>query len=459
MPFIPHTSEEIQTMLESIGVKNVSDLLDEIPKKLLIENELAIPEGLMEMALKREMRERSKQDEVELNFMGAGAYEHHIPSAVWSIASRGEWRTSYTPYQAEASQGTLQLLYEYQTMMAGLMAMEVSNASLYDGASGLAEAILMAVRLQAKQNKTSIILPRTVHPLYRQVVQTIVSAQGIKIIDLPYQKETGRIDTEQLEQLDLTSVAAIVIPQPNYFGILEAVHELTDWAKSKQILVIGLVNPLSMALLSPPGEWGKMGADIGCGEGQPLGIPLASGGPYFGFLCCKKEFIRQLPGRLVGRTTDSDNKEGFALTLQAREQHIRRAKATSNICTNQGLLVTAATLYMSLLGESGLSRVAKACYANTEKLVKKLQTLEGVEIVFPTSPVFHECVLKFSTPIETVIKTLSKQGIQPGVSLKSDYPELGESLLICATETKTEADLNRFVQALSVAVKEKATTC
>ncbi|WP_455216837.1 aminomethyl-transferring glycine dehydrogenase subunit GcvPA, partial [Kaarinaea lacus] len=368
MPFIPHTEEEIRDMLAAIGVESIENLFDEIPKELRSSGLQKVPQGLNEMQVGRLMSERAEADARTLCFAGAGAYEHHIPSAVWEITTRGEFYSAYTPYQAEASQGTLQLLYEFQTMMTRLTGMDVSNASLYDGASALAEAVLMAVRANRKSKSKRILMPRTVHPTYRKVTHTIVHNQGITLEELDYDRNSGIIEPASLPA-EPGDVAALVIPQPNYFGNLEEVDALTDWAHQHNMLVIAVVNPTAMAILSAPGDWGEIGADIVCGEGQPLGVPLASGGPYFGFMCCRQDYVRQMPGRIIGRTTDLDGKVGYSLTLQAREQHIRRSKATSNICTNQGLLVTAATIYMALTGPRGLERVASHSHANTRALV------------------------------------------------------------------------------------------
>jgi glycine dehydrogenase subunit 1 len=450
MPFIPHTEQEVEDMLAVIGAATVDELFDEIPANLRIQHLPPIPPQLTEMELLRLMRERAAKDVNILNFIGAGAYEHHIPAAVWDITSRGEFMTAYTPYQAEASQGTLQLLYEYQTMMASLMSLDVSNASLYDGGSALAEAVLMAARTHRKNKTHRILMPNTVHPLYRQVVKTIASQQDIQLVDVPFDRATGKIDLSALENISKENLTALVIPQPNFFGVLEDVDALTDWAHANHALVIGVVNPLAMALLKPPGQWGKKGADIACGEGQALGVPLASGGPYYGFLCCKQEHVRQLPGRIVGRTVDQNGKQGFVLTLQAREQHIRRAKATSNICTNQGLLVTASTIHMSLLGPEGLRKVALACHQNLKMLEEKLKKVEGIRIVF-SSYSFHELVIELKKPVESVLTELAKNKIQGGFQLKKYYPELGNCLLICVTETKTPDDLDLFVSKLEKA--------
>lgn len=445
MPFIPHTEEDIAEMLASIGAKSIEDLFDEIPKELVSGKLTGVPAGLSELEITRLMMERANKDGFYQNYIGAGAYEHHIPAAVWQITTRGEFYSSYTPYQAEASQGTLQLLYEYQSMMASLTGMNVSNASMYDGATALAEAALMAVRSHKTSRK--ILIPRTVHPIYRQVVRAIVSNQKIEVVELPFDTKTGQIDPASLTKMDFGDFAALVIPQPNFFGVLEQVDALTDWAQSKNAFAIGVVNPTALALLKPPGEWGSKGADIAVGEGQPLGIPLSSGGPYFGFMACKNELVRQMPGRIIGRTTDLDGKEGFVLTLQAREQHIRRSKATSNICTNQGLMVTAATIYMSLIGPEGLRRIAAQSHASTLELVEQLEKISGVKRTFSTAA-FHETALTLPKPTADVLAKLKQKGILGGFDLGAHYPELGNALLVCVTETKTAADLQNYSAAL-----------
>jgi len=453
MPYIPHTPEDITAMLATIGVGSIEDLFDEIPAALRCGNLEKIPSALTEMEIGQLMRQRANQDSGAICFIGAGAYEHHIPAAVWEIATRGEFYSAYTPYQAEASQGTLQLLYEFQTMMANLTGMEASNASLYDGASALAEAVLMAVRL-TKSKAKSILMPTTVHPIYRRVVETLVKNQGIKLVEIPYHAELGIITPDSLTKFAEIDTAALVIPQPNFFGGLEAVDELTDWAHAQGIFVIGVVNPLTLAVLSPPGEWGAKGADIVCGEGQPLGIPLSYGGPYFGFMCCKKAYVRQLPGRIIGRTVDLDGNTGYTLTLQAREQHIRRSKATSNICTNQGLMVTAATIHTALLGAEGLERVALTCHANTTALVEKLTGRTQVNQVFK-GPFFHETVLQLEKPVDDVLRELAAHNILGGYNLAKFYPELGHSLLVCATEMRTQEQIDDYGEKLRMVMNKK----
>lgn len=452
MPFIPHTKDDIQSMLATIGANSIDALFDEIPASLRIAGLEGIPPGLSEMEIGRLMSERARLDGRPLSFLGAGAYEHHIPSAVWAITTRGEYYSAYTPYQAEASQGTLQLIYEYQTMISSLTGMQVSNASLYDGGSAVAEAALMAVRAHRKSKSLRVIIPTTVNPNYRRVAESTAGNQGLRFETVPYQRGTGLIDQTALQAFAGEDIAALVIQQPNFFGQLEDVDALTDWAQAAGMLVIAVVNPTSLAMLKPPGEWGQRGADICVGEGQPLGVPLSSGGPYFGFMTTRMDYVRSMPGRIVGRTVDLEGRTGYTLTLQAREQHIRRGKATSNICTNQGLLMTAATIYMSLIGPQGLAAVAEASLVRTAELVAALSALPGVRVAFD-GPRFHEAVVLLERPAAAVLAELERHGILGGVDLSADYPELGQALLVCATETKTTADIARYAAALGDALK------
>ena len=454
MPFIPHTDQDIQKMLDVIGVSAIDDLFDEIPKHLRAKSLDKVPEGLSEMDMMRLMSERAQQDAGALCFIGAGAYEHHVPAAVWDVATRGEFMTAYTPYQAEASQGTLQLIYEYQSMMCQLTAMDVSNASLYDGASGLAESVLMAIRANRKSKSRKVLVASGVHPLYEKTVNSIVANQEITLDSVALGSDL-RVDQQALQAFEGQDYAALVISQPNFYGSIEDVNALTDWAHAQGMLVIAVVNPTALALLVPPGEWGDTCADIVVGEGQPLGLPLASGGPYFGFICCTNKLVRQMPGRIIGRTVDLDGKEGFTLTLQAREQHIRRSKATSNICTNQGLAVTAATIYMTLLGYEGLSRVASASHANTKALAEKLTSIDGVELL-SNGPFFHEFVMSVPGSARDVLERLAEYSILGGVAL-SDLVEGADThaILVCATEVKTSNDLDVYASALSAVLASK----
>ena len=453
MAFVPHTREDVAAMLQAIGVESIERLFEEIPAALRIGSLDGVPQALNEMQLARLMGERARRDGRPLCFIGAGAYEHHIPSAVWALATRGEFYSAYTPYQAEASQGTLQLLYEFQSMMVSLTGMDVSNASLYDGASALAEASLMAVRANRHSSSRRILVPRTVHPHYRRAALGIAGNQGLHFEEVAFGPETGCTLPETLERYAGDDITALVIQQPNVFGRLEDVDALTDWAHARKILVIAVVNPVSLALLKPPGQWGRDGADIVVGEGQPLGIPLSSGGPYFGFMTTRMAHVRQMPGRIVGRTVDAGGRQGFTLTLQAREQHIRRAKATSNICTNQGLMVTAATIHLSLLGAEGLRRTAAASHAHTSALLEALTGLPGVRRVFPL-PVFHEAVIGLERPVAPLLERLAARGILGGWDLAEHYPELGPALLVCATETKTPEDIARYRGALDECLRE-----
>ena len=469
MPFIPHTPADEQAMLEQIGVDSIAALFAEIPAELRahgpspsapaagrsprsegVPPSAAPGEAMSEMAMLRWMGERAEQDAGLACFAGAGCYDHHVPAAVWDVTGRGEFMTAYTPYQAEASQGTLQLVFEYQTMMCELTAMDASNASVYDGASGLAEAILMAVRkLARKSRRRRVLIAETLHPHYRDAARNIVANQGVEIETLPMAQ--GRCDLRRLP--DAGDLAAVVLQQPNFFGLLEDADRLSDWAKERGAAVIGVVNPLTLAVLKPPGQWGESGADIACGDGQPLGAPMSSGGPSFGFICAKAAFTRQLPGRIIGQTEDASGRIGYSLTLQAREQHIRRGKATSNICTNQGLLVTAGTVHMALMGPKGLAAAAAASRANTLRLVERLCAVEGVRPLFP-HPFFHECALALPKPAGEVLDALLDHGILGGVSLAKRFPALGHALLVCATEKRSAEEIDAYGRALAAVIAE-----
>ncbi len=458
MPFIPHTEQDTTAMLSAIGADSINDLFDEIPAKLRDVDLSAIPAGLTEQEISRLMHERAAQDGQLQCFIGAGAYEHHIPAAVWEITTRGEFYSAYTPYQAEASQGTLQLLYEYQTMMASLNDMDVSNASLYDGATACAEAVLMAVRANRKSKSKKVLVAGTLNPHYRVVMDTITRHQGIELVDLQWDDASGITPVDALAEYAGADIAAVMIQNPNFFGRFEEIDAMTDWAHDNKALVIAVCNPTSLAIITPPGQWGSAGADIACGDGQPLGAPMSSGGPYFGFITCKQPIVRQMPGRIIGRTVDMDGKPGYALTLQAREQHIRRSKATSNICTNQGLLVTAATIHMSIIGPDGLAAVAEHSHANTQKLVALLTEIDGVKARFE-GPTFHETVLELNQPVGAVLARLADAGIAGGFALarspNAEQAKLDDCLLVCATETKTTADLEAYAAAMKSVLSQQ----
>jgi glycine dehydrogenase subunit 1 len=458
MPYIPHTEEDTQAMLRAIGAKDTQALFDEIPASLQYDGFQNMPLGINEMDMLKEAQLLANTNRNGVCFLGAGCYEHHIPAAVWDIASRGEFLTAYTPYQAEASQGTLQLLYEYQTMICELTGMDVANASMYDGATAMAEAILMAVRVNKHSKTNRILVAGTIHPLYRETINTILTSQHIEIITLPFDAKQGITPLSALDNYKGEDITALVISQPNFFGCLEQVDQLSDWAHTNKTISVGCVNPVSLALIKPPGLWGEHGVDIACGEGQPFGSPMASGGPYFGFLSTRMAHVRQMPGRIIGCTVDKEGKRGFSLTLQAREQHIRRAKATSNICTNQGLLVTAATIHMSLLGAEGLRQVASQCHQNTHELVDMLTQIDGVSQVF-SAPYFHEALLKVNKPVDEVLKQLAQAGITGGYAAAAFYPQLQDTLLVCATEMRTKEDLEFYANTLKSILSERGASC
>lgn len=305
----------------------------------------------------------------------------------------------------------------------------------------------MAIRVNKKSKANRVLVAGTLHPLYRETLETIVRTQHIEVLTLPFDEKQGITSLSALEKYSGEDITALVIPQPNFFGCLELVDEMTDWARKNEAISIASVNPVALALLSPPSQWGEKGVDIACGEGQPLGSPMASGGPYFGFFSTRMEHVRQMPGRLIGRTLDKDGKTGFTLTLQAREQHIRRGKATSNICTNQGLLVTAAAIHMSLLGAEGMLEVARQCHQNTNKLIAELTKINGVKTVF-SAPRFHEALLHLDQPVDQVIMQLGEQGIIGGYAIESHYPQLANTMLVCATEMRTDEDITLYANSL-----------
>ncbi len=432
MAFIPHNASDQKKMLEAIGESHLESLFDDCG---LPQEPFGDRRALSEQEITHLMKERAHLDREQLCFIGAGAYEHFIPAAVWQVASRGEYLTAYTPYQGEASQGMLQTIFEFQTMMANLLAMDVANASMYEGGSALAEAVLMAVRLQKKSGQRTVLIAGTLSPTEMKVIDTVCGQQDIKVLNLDQAPTT--IDP-----------AAVIIAQPTFLGDIQQVDELTDWAHQLGSLVIAKVNPMAMAILKPPGEWGACGADICCGEAQPFGIPLSSGGPYLGFMATRMANIRQMPGRLVGATTDLRQNPCYTLTLQAREQHIRRAKATSNICTNQGLMMVAATLYLSLMGPLGLKSVALSSHHNAVALQKKLSCIPGVKII-SDKPIFNEFIVELPVDASSLLAALSDLDIQAGYALGIHFSERKNQLLICSTEIHSAQDQQRLVDAMS----------
>jgi len=446
MRYLPHTPEEIQKMSELIGVRNPEELFQVIPETLRLHAPLDLPKPLSEVDLLRHLKSLGRKNETvdsASSFLGGGAYHHYIPVAVSSITSRGEFMTSYTPYQPEISQGTLQAIFEYQTMIASLTGMDLANAGNYDGASALAEAVLMALRLTDPAKKT-VLLAASIHPDYRQVVKTYLSNIDCKIVEVPL-AASGRIDGVALQGLLNDEVAACCLQSPNSFGVIEEVAKISEAAKRSGAMVIGCFSEaVSLGLLEP---MGRQGVDIVVGEGASFGNFLNLGGPYLGLFATKKEFVRQMPGRLVGETTDAEGKRGFVLVLSTREQHIRREKATSNICTNQALCALASTIYLSLLGPQGLKKLAQINYSHAHYLREGLLKIPGVERRF-SGPHFNEFVLKLpKSPVEILTKLRQKE-IFGGIDVSSWAPGLENALLVCATEMNSKSQMDEYIRAL-----------
>lgn len=443
MNYLPLTETDRQEMLADLGVKNFEDLIRVIPEKLRLKD-LNLPSGTNELDLTRELRELSAGNQSTaqaLSFLGGGYYEHFIPSIINHVISRSEFYTAYTPYQAEASQGTLQTIFEYQSMIAELTGMDISNASNYDGASATAEAALLAMR---HTGRNKVLVARTLHPEYRETIRTYCFGSHFDIVDVPFDA-AGKLDQAALVSLLKDDVAALIVASPNFLGLVEDFEGVAKKVHDAGALFIMSVNPLSLGLFKSPGEWG---ADIAVGEGQSLGIPMSLGGPGLGFFAVKKELLRKIPGRLVGMTKDRNGHRCFALTLQAREQHIRREKAGSNICTNHALLALAASVYLAAMGKEGLRKVAEYNVRSSVYLREQLAKIKGFEVPFKGS-VFNEFVLKSAKKSPTeIVQKLQAQNIFAGLELGEFYPELKDSLLVCATETKTKAELDRFIDAM-----------
>jgi len=435
-------------MLRAIGVARFEELLSDIPAQLRMPT-LALPAGLSELELlakAKGLAQLNQSTEQVDSYLGAGMYDHHIPAVVDALASRGEFATAYTPYQAEASQGTLQAIYEYQTMICELTGMEVANASLYDGASSLAEAALVALRTTGRQR---LLVSQAVHPEYRQVLRTYLDGNGVHLAELPV--PSGITEASRVAEQVSPDVAAVIVQTPNFFGCLETLAELAEAAHAKGALVIVCVYPVALGIIQPPGA---AGADIVVGEGQSLGNPMSYGGPTLGFFAARQELVRKIPGRLAGRTIDAEQQCGYVLTLQAREQHIRREKASSNICTNEGLLALRATIHLSALGPQGLREVALLNVQKSHYAYEQLLQVPHVAPVF-TQPFFNEFVIRFSEGVSSdrLLRQLSAERILGGVGLQRWYPALAGAWLVCVTETKTKAQIDRFVETLTKAVQ------
>ncbi|MDO8446961.1 MAG: aminomethyl-transferring glycine dehydrogenase subunit GcvPA [Deltaproteobacteria bacterium] len=446
MPYVPHTDAEIKAMLRAIGVNSVEELFNVIPEELRLKKALNLPPGLSEQELVAEMKKlgaRNATVDDHISFIGAGAYNHYIPSVVNHILLRSEFYTSYTPYQPEISQGTLQAIFEYQTLICQLTGMDVANASMYEGASATAEAILMARRIN---NRKKVVVSSALHPEYRDVVRTYLKTQPVVIEEIMHCNETGKTLPEAVERHIDEETSCLVIQQPNFFGCLEDLKSLGELArKNGALLVVVVSEPISLGMLKPPGEFG---ADIVAGEGQSLGNSLSFGGPYLGFFAIREKYLRQMPGRLVGETTDREGNRGFILTLSTREQHIRREKATSNICTNEGLCALAATVYLTSLGKGGIMELARLNLSKAEYLKRALQGKKGVRPAF-SAPTFNEFAIEVDRNPGELLKTLSVKGIWGGISLKRFYPHLDKHILLCVTEMNTKKEMDRLLDVLS----------
>jgi glycine dehydrogenase subunit 1 len=438
MRYLPNSPRDREEMLRTLGHSSIEELFSQIPKQIRFQGWLNLPGPLSEQEVLEFFQQASKQSTREYaSLLGAGAYSHFRPAAVDALLSRGEFFTAYTPYQAELAQGTLQAMFEFQTLIAQLTGMEVSNASLYDGSTATNEAVLMALRL-TRRNR--VVVAKTLHPEYREVMATYVRHLGTEVEEVPY-SASGQLDLAALEAALSEEAAAVVIQSPNFLGVIERSSEVAELVhRSGALLIVTVTEPLSLAVVKPPAE-----ADIVCGEAQSFGVPVAFGGPYVGFLATREKFVRQMPGRLVGQTTDTEGRRGFVLTLATREQHIRREKATSNICTNQSLCALAATIYLCLLGKQGLRALAEHNLANAHYAAGQLAAVPGASIPF-ASPFFNEFVVKTPGNAEELLRELRQERILGGVNLGRFFPELSDHLLVCVTETVNKATLDRMVK-------------
>ncbi|GAB4272513.1 MAG: aminomethyl-transferring glycine dehydrogenase subunit GcvPA [Candidatus Rifleibacteriota bacterium] len=439
--YIPNTREEVQEMLQAIGVKTVDDLFAEIPPELRLQRDLNIPKGVSELEMTRKLAElANKNQTVDENvcFLGGGAYDHIVPAVIDHILLRGDFFTAYTPYQPEVSQGTLQAIYEFQSLICSLTGMDQANASMYEGASATAEAINMAA---SHTRRRKVLVLQSVHPEYRRVINTLNGALGIELINVPY--EDGSIDPTKVAEFISKDVAAVVMQYPNFFGCIEDIERISELAHENGALAIVIANPVALGLIEAPGN---LGADIVVGEGQPLGVPLSFGGPYVGFMAATKALLRRMPGRIAGRTVDVDGKRGFVLTLQAREQHIRREKASSNICSNQALLALNATIYMSLLGKHGIREVAYQSFQKAHYMKRELGEIKGVSFPF-TGSFFNEFVIKIPNARKVVSK-MAKAGIFAGIHLDNYFSTLKDHVLVAVTEKRTKGEIDNYIETM-----------
>ncbi len=442
MNYIPHTEAEWRAMLDALGVANVDDLFEDVPEEHRFP-ELNLSPGISQMEAERRMRQLAEANTPATQvatFLGAGAYHHYVPAVVDSMVSRGELFTAYTPYQPEMSQGTLQSIFEFQSCIAALAGMDVANASLYDGGTALAEALLMSARISRRDG---LLLADSIHPAYRAVVATYVQGLGLPMATLGPGAD-GRINVDQLRRELSDDTACVAVGYPNFFGIVEDLESVAEIVHGAGALLVVAANPIALALLPPPGD---LGADIAVAEGQPLGLPLGFGGPYLGLLATSKRHMRQMPGRVVGEALDAEGRRGYVMTLRAREQDIRREKATSNICTNQALAGLVATVYMAAMGKRGMTETATQCYHKAHYAFDRLTSIDGVDPIF-SGPFFHEFALRLPAPISDLNLSLLERGIVGPFSLERDFPDLERAGLFCVTEMNSRDQIDELASAV-----------
>ena len=445
MRYLPKSPAERLKMLAEIGAASIDDLFATIPAEYRLDRDLEVPRQQAESEIIDYFRAAGKKNSTEYaSFLGAGAYRHYRPVIIDSLVQRGEFLTSYTPYQAEITQGTLQAIFEFQTMIAELTGMDVANASMYDGSTGAAEAVMMAVRVTGRHQA---VVATTVHPEYREVLATYAKHQGLPTTLIGYNAKTGRADLEALDAAVTGETAAVLVQSPNFFGIIEDIPAIAEIAHAKgALLIVSIAEAVSLGIVRPPVE-----ADIVAMEAQSFGVALSYGGPFCGVIAAKEKYVRQMPGRLVGQTTDGAGNRGFVLTLATREQHIRREKATSNICTNQALVALMATIFLTVYGKEGIRELAEHNLAKADYAAKTLSAQPGVEMLFTGAPRFHEFVLQTTEPYEQWSPLLLKEKIVGGIALNRWYPELGNATLWCATEMIAKKSIDKAAKVLAAA--------
>ncbi len=444
--YVPNTAADQQAMLRSLGAESIEDLLQSIPKNVRLNRPLDLPPGATELELRRLLGRMAAQNsdlDRTISFIGAGVYDHYVPAVVPHLVKRSEFYTSYTPYQPEMSQGMLQAIYEFQTLMCQLTGLDIANASLYDGSTAVAEAASLAI---GPSGRGIVVVSKTVDPQYRQVLHTYAHARGYQVQEIACDSKTGTTDLSALDAAVGQETAAVIIQQPNFFGVLEDVHAIEQIAhKGMALYVVAISEPFSLGILEAPGNYG---ADLAVGEGMALGNPVSYGGPGVGFFAAKKDYMRRMPGRLAGKTVDNRGQTGYVLTLQTREQHIRRERATSNICTNQALVALAATVYLAAVGKEGFREASRQSLQKAHYAYNRLRALPGFEPVF-TGAFFNEFALRCPMPVKDLNLRLAGRGFIGGYPLANAYPELENAALFCVTETRTKEEIDQFASVLA----------